>query len=192
MALNPKQLSFIKSYLISKNATQAAKDAGYSEATAQEQGSRLLSHVMVKAKIQFGLAKQEQDLNKKAALLGVTKERMIRELSRIAFADMDDFAEVTARGGIRIKSTKERKPGLGRVIKKLSESTSQHGGSIGLELHSKDRAKELLCKILGWTKEQLELTGKDGGPIETTKETREDRQKRLAANLEKLKLINGE
>lgn len=50
--LTDKQQRFVAEYLIDLNATQAAIRAGYSEKTAQEQGSRLLSNVMVAAAIQ--------------------------------------------------------------------------------------------------------------------------------------------
>lgn len=55
MALTPKQEAFCREYLIDLNATQAAIRAGYSEKTAQEQSSRLLSNVMVKEYIQRGM-----------------------------------------------------------------------------------------------------------------------------------------
>jgi phage terminase small subunit len=45
--LTPKQYQFIEQYCLDQNATQAAIRAGYSAKTAQVQGSRLLSNVMV-------------------------------------------------------------------------------------------------------------------------------------------------
>jgi len=39
VVLTPKQKRFVEEYLIDLNATQAAIRAGYSEKTAQEQGS---------------------------------------------------------------------------------------------------------------------------------------------------------
>lgn len=47
MPLTDKQKRFVQEYLVDLNATQAAIRAGYSSKTAQEQGSRLLSNVMV-------------------------------------------------------------------------------------------------------------------------------------------------
>ncbi len=41
--MNQKQTSFVRAYLETGNATQAAKSAGYSEKTAKEQGYRLLT-----------------------------------------------------------------------------------------------------------------------------------------------------
>ncbi|MBD3756380.1 MAG: terminase small subunit [Gammaproteobacteria bacterium] len=46
--MTPKQQRFVDEYLIDLNATQAAIRAGYSERTAEVQGSRLLSNVKVK------------------------------------------------------------------------------------------------------------------------------------------------
>lgn len=53
--MREQQQAFVREYLIDLNATQAAIRAGYSEATAQEQGSRLLSNVMVSAAIKEAL-----------------------------------------------------------------------------------------------------------------------------------------
>ena len=49
--LTPKQERFCHEYMVDLNATQAAIRAGYSEKTAQEQASRLLSKVIVKTRI---------------------------------------------------------------------------------------------------------------------------------------------
>jgi phage terminase small subunit len=49
--LSAKQEQFCREYLVDLNATQAAIRAGYSPKTAQEQASRLLSNVMVAARI---------------------------------------------------------------------------------------------------------------------------------------------
>jgi len=46
--ITPKQQRFVTEYLVDLNATQAAIRAGYSRKTAQQQGSRLLTNVVVK------------------------------------------------------------------------------------------------------------------------------------------------
>lgn len=56
--MTPKQEAFVREYLIDLNATQAAIRAGYSEATASEQGSRLLGNVKVAAAIADGKAER--------------------------------------------------------------------------------------------------------------------------------------
>ena len=50
--LTPKQQQFCREYLIDMNASAAAKRAGYSEHTSEQQGSRLLRKVEVEAEIQ--------------------------------------------------------------------------------------------------------------------------------------------
>lgn len=54
--MTPKQEAFVREYLIDLNATQAAIRAGYSEATANEQGARLLANVSIAAAIKDALA----------------------------------------------------------------------------------------------------------------------------------------
>lgn len=51
MALTLKQQAFVDEYLKDRNATQAAIRCGYSEKTAKQQGSRLLSNVDVASAI---------------------------------------------------------------------------------------------------------------------------------------------
>lgn len=60
--LTPKQSLFVKEYLIDLNATQAAIRAGYSEKTAQEQGSRLLSNVIVSQAVNQAQAERSEKL----------------------------------------------------------------------------------------------------------------------------------
>lgn len=78
--LTPKQLAFVAEYLIDLNATQAAIRAGYSAKTAQEQGSRLLSNVMVTKAIQAGM-------DKRAERLEITSDRVLNEIGKMAFFD---------------------------------------------------------------------------------------------------------
>lgn len=49
--MTPKQQRFVNEYLIDLNATQAAMRAGYSAATAKQQGARLLTNVDVRAAV---------------------------------------------------------------------------------------------------------------------------------------------
>jgi hypothetical protein len=74
---------------------------------------------------------------------------------------MDDFARVDS-GNVNLINTKDRPAFLGKVIKKVYQTESKDGGSVGLELHAKQPALELIAKIHGWVVEKKELTGKDG------------------------------
>lgn len=50
--LTPKKALFVVAYIATQNATRAAITAGYSEKTAKQQGSRLLTDVDVKAALE--------------------------------------------------------------------------------------------------------------------------------------------
>ena len=84
--LTPRQERYVEEYLRDLNATQAAIRAGYSARTAQEQGSRLLSNVMVAEAV--ARAKAER-----SARIGLHADRVLEELAAVAFARMPDFAD---------------------------------------------------------------------------------------------------
>nr|WP_312967783.1 terminase small subunit [Brucella intermedia] len=94
MSLTPKQERFVAEYLIDLNATQAAIRAGYSEKTAQQQGSRLLLNVVVQEAIAKGREKT-------AAKLEITKERIVDELAKIGFSNMLDYMRAGTDGDRR-------------------------------------------------------------------------------------------
>lgn len=60
--LTTKQEMFCKEYLIDLNATQAAIRAGYSEKTAQEQGSQNLSKLIIQDRLTELKAEREERL----------------------------------------------------------------------------------------------------------------------------------
>ena len=81
MALTPKQARFVAEYLIDLNATQAAKRAGYSDRTANEQGCRLLANV----KVAEAIAKAQ---DKRAGRTEITQDRVMAELAKLGFYDI--------------------------------------------------------------------------------------------------------
>ena len=79
--LTDKQRIFCHEYLIGMNATQAAIKAGYSVDTAKQIGCENLSKPYLQAKI--------QDLmDMRAERVDITADRVLVELSKIAFADV--------------------------------------------------------------------------------------------------------
>jgi phage terminase small subunit len=84
VALTPKQKLFVQHYIIELNATKAAIAAGYSKKTATEAGSRLLRNVHVSAEI-------EKRAEKRSEKLGITAERVLAEIAKLAFMDPRKF-----------------------------------------------------------------------------------------------------
>ena len=79
--LNEKQIRFVEEYMQDYNATQAAVRTGYSEKTAKQQGSRLLTN----ADISSAIAKRIEKINSR---LRMTREDVIDEISKIASFDV--------------------------------------------------------------------------------------------------------
>ncbi len=69
--MTPKQERFVQEYMIDSNATQAAVRAGYSDHTAKQQGSRLLTNADVQAAIQVARADIRERV--KVSVASVTK-----------------------------------------------------------------------------------------------------------------------
>lgn len=83
MALTDKQEMFCREYLVDLNATQAAIRAGYSDKTAQEQSSRLLSNVMVQNRISVLKSERNEQV-------GVDAAYVLRRLTEIDQMDVLD------------------------------------------------------------------------------------------------------
>lgn len=78
--LTSKQAAFVAEYLVYRNASEAARRAGYSVKTAEQVGHQLLKKTSVRAAIDSGLSKQVNTLE-------ITAERILKERARLAFLD---------------------------------------------------------------------------------------------------------
>lgn len=78
--LTEKQARFVQEYLVDLNATKAAIRAGYSTKTAGQMGHELLKKPEIGAAVEAAQQKRE-----KRTL--ISQDRVLQELSRIAFFD---------------------------------------------------------------------------------------------------------
>jgi phage terminase small subunit len=169
MALTPKQTRFVAEYLANGlNATKAAVSAGYSKKTAQEQGSRLLSNVMVAAAID---RKTEKRLEK----LEITADRVLRELALMGFANMLDYMTVED-GRLAEFDYSQLTRDQAAAIQEITMDTAGGSGDGERKLVLRTRFKlgdkrgslELLGKHLKLFTDKVEQSGPDGGPIQTS------------------------
>lgn len=146
--MTDKQAAFCQEYLIDMNATQAAIRAGYSVQTAQEQGARLLSNVMVAREIDRLKAERSRRT-------GITADRVLQELARIAFVDPTDVID-QATGDIRAGVCPDDSAAIASVKRK-----STPAGSRELEIRFQDKARalEMLGKHLGLFDDKVKLEG---------------------------------
>lgn len=145
--LTPQQERFAHEYIIDLNATQAAIRAGYSPNTAQEQGSRLLSNVMILELI-------EQLKKKREIRTDITADRVLNELAKIAFSDLNKFVEVDDSGKIKVKPSNQVD---GTVLSEISESVTQNGRTKKVKLHDKMKALELIGRHLAMFTDKQEI-----------------------------------
>jgi len=149
--LTPKQQRFAENYLIDLNATQAAIRAGYSKKTAQQMSSEILLKPVVQARIQ-------ELMEKRSERTQITQDMVVKELAKAGFSNMRDYAE-WGPSGVTLIDSDELKEEQAAIVSEVSETVTQHGGTIRCKLHDKIRALELLGKHLGIFKEEDKSTG---------------------------------
>lgn len=171
MSLNEKQKRFVAEYLKDLNATQAAIRTGYSEKTAQEQSSRLLSKVIIQEAIQ-------KEMNKRAKKTEVTQEMIVNELKRIAFSGMKNVASWN-ESGVRFKPSEDLSDDDAASVQEVHESTNQHGGSLKIKQYDKLKALELLGRHMGMFTDKLEIIEEDR-PLEDLSDS--ELEKKLKGN----------
>jgi phage terminase small subunit len=143
--MTPKQRRFVEEYLIDLNATQAAARAGYSEKTAYAAGQRLLKNV--EAEINAALAER-------SARTGVSADRVVRELARVAFADPRAVFS-WGPGGVVLRDSGGLTEDEAAIVSEVSETRTETGGSIKAKLCDKVKALELLGRHLGMFNDKL-------------------------------------
>lgn len=132
---------FVDEYLVDLNATQAAIRAGYSPVCA-----RTLAHeVKSKERVAQAIKKAMADRSRRT---GISSDRVLRELARVAFSDMKTFAK-WGPSGISLKPSEDMSEDDSACIQELSESVTKDGGSTRFKLHDKRPALEMLARHLG-------------------------------------------
>lgn len=161
--LTPKQHRFVDEYLIDTNATQAAIRTGYSEKTSYSIGHELLSKPEIQAAIQLAMD----------------------ERSKRTQIDADFVLQGIAQN---IRRCEQAEPVLDRKGEQVFTETPNGVMAAAFRYDATNtlRGYELLGKHLKLFTDKVELTGKNGGPLETrsnemTPEQRRDEIKRLLA-----------
>lgn len=116
-ALKPQQDKFVREYLVDLNATQAAIRAGYSPKTAESQASRLLRNVKVAAAVEEALEERQKRTE-------ITQDRVLKELSRIAFSNITDYV-LTDEGQVQLAEAAH--PEAMRAVSSIKRKTRTFG-----------------------------------------------------------------
>jgi len=170
--LSPKRELFCQEFVIDNNATQAAIRAKYSKHTAGQQAFKLLKNDQIKARIAI---LQKEVVNR----VGVTQEMVVNEYKKLAFANAEDIFNwetevITVKGSDgdevkkeiarpTIKKLEEMSPAARASISEIRETNQ----GIAIKLHDKKGSLDSLSRYLGMFSDKMEVSGPNGGPIET-------------------------
>ncbi len=126
-----KQQRFIDEYLIDFNATQAAIRAGYSQDTAKQQGSRLLSNVDVRAAIDTAIRERSSRalLSQDAVLCGLLEEARYTGEGSSHSARVSAWAHIGKHLGMfidRVHATGQQAHGITH-IQLVAPDLDEHG-----------------------------------------------------------------
>ena len=143
--LTPRQQRFVDEYLIDLNATAAAGRAGYRD---PNKGRQLVTNSNILPFIQAAMSARSNRTQIKA-------DNVLRELAKVAFSDMRDFA-VWGPGGVQLKDSSELSNDAAACV---AEVTTSKNGSIKFRLHGKVEALGLIGKHLKLFTKVHEHTG---------------------------------
>lgn len=138
MALSEKQELFVQEYLVDLNATQAYIRAGYSTKNASNCASKLLANAKVRARV-------DQEMAARSVRTGVTQDRVVRELARIAFASAPHFIN-PRDASLRQDATEDDKAAIASIRVKHKEGEGFTETEREIKLADKIKALELLGK----------------------------------------------
>lgn len=170
-----RRRAFVEHYCQCWNATEAARRAGYSPKTAQEQASRLLSNIIVKEAIAARVAE-----------LTMTTDEVLIRLAAHARGSIEDFLS-EQDNEFDIETARARgRLGLVRKLKQTTRYTKDGERFVTqeVELYDAQAALVQIGRALGMFVDKIAPTDPTG-----TKEyaalTDEERTERLAALLER-------
>ena len=160
---DPREERFVTLYVENPNGTQAAIAAGYAPKSAHVTASRLLK----RAKIRDAIARRNAEL---MVELDFTPQRIVREIAKVAGVNMADFGTIDDEGNphIDLSGVKRRQlAAVGAVEGPIIEEGRVVKGP-KIKTHDKLKALDMLAKMARlYPAERTELTGADGGPIQS-------------------------
>ncbi len=152
--LTAKEAQFVAAYMESHSATEAARVAGYSSA----QGLLKRPHIAKELKKRLGgiMARKQ-----------ITAERVVEELGKIAFANIDDFVDEEYRIGSKPKRRKMaavQEVTTETILAPLDKEGDPIPGKddvkrVKLKMYSKLDALDKLGRHFGMFTDKVELSG---------------------------------
>lgn len=146
---NPRREKFAQSFATGMSLERAYEAAGYRPDKKHAHTLRWTPQIAERI---------EEIQTTAAAKVGVTVERIVSELAKIAFANAGDYF-AWGPGGVTINPSADLTADQRSVIAEVSETRSETGGSIKIKLSDKQTALEKLGRHLGMFKENVQVSG---------------------------------
>ena len=140
--LTIKQENFCNFYVESGNASDAYRRAYSCDKVTSKSINELASSLLTNVKVASRVTELKAILQSKS---DITKERILKELSAIVFADIRDYVIYDGKS-VRFKAFDL----LTNEQAKAIESIKQTPSGIELKLHGKNWSIEKVCKMLGF------------------------------------------
>lgn len=140
--------TFCREYIIDLNGTRAAIAAGYSEKSAKQQASDLLTRPYIQARLASLLKNRGEKLD-------LSAERVLSELATLGYSNIEDYIQVNEDGDPQIdlsKLTREQAACIQSItVEEYVEGRGQNARRVKrvkFKLADKIRALELLGRYL--------------------------------------------
>jgi len=148
-AMTPKRRVFAQEYIIDLNGTQAAIRAGYSVKTAANTAKELLQKKCVAEAIKTAL-------DARAKRTEITADRVVAELAKCGFANLDDFVTINDDGIPQFDFSAVDRDKMASLSEITHDSIWEGKGRdaqevkrIKIKFHDKVRSLQLLGNHLG-------------------------------------------
>jgi phage terminase small subunit len=156
--MTPRERRFIDEYLVDADPTKAARRAGYRADAAKQTGAKLLK----RAPVRFAIQERQAE---RGVRLGLSRERVLREYARIAFANLARIASWDAKG-FTLAPLKVIEDDDAAAISGLVIGAGEAGEVLRMRFHDKGFAIEALAQHLGLYD--------DGPPAELQRSARDE------------------
>lgn len=178
--LTDKQRRFVEEYTgpANFNASEAARRAGYSEKTAGQIGYQLLQKPSIEEAVEDRLDR-----------LAMTADEALKRLADWARGDIGQLIEVKEDGRWSLDLEKAREQGKLHLIKELSYDRD---GRPKVKMYDAKDAVKQIARAHGLFVDRTEITGRDGGPIESVDRTAEQMEEKLRELLEAGEIDEGD
>jgi phage terminase small subunit len=152
---------FAREYLVDLNGKRAAIAAGYSKRSADVTASRLLKKPGVQKLIRKLMKGRAEELD-------LTGEKVLKELARLAFANMIDYIDIGPDGSARLDFSRvDREKGAAIQEVNIEEYSERNGQTkdgeiirrIKFKLADKGQNLERLGRHLKLFSDKVEITG---------------------------------